>query len=250
MDGGTLFRVRTEARTRVLKEMSEIRLHKNKFGGYAYNDVNTLITKIERVLKRYLYEDSANGMKGLASAFSNALNDFKLTVHIKKRNVLAALIAAAKRASTNDSTVKPDIANNSSTQDKADRENLFRLMAISVKEGIMEGVTKIVGRDITNPILRTTDNINFKSVYQFQIHNFFTAITDGTERPELTNIRRQFVNISGTIFDWRETVVTNVKRMAAMPAKSLGYGVSVHSDLHAVMILVNTKWATQQTWEA
>ena len=45
MDGGALFRVRTEARTRVLTEMSEIRLHKNKVGGYAYNDVNTLITK-------------------------------------------------------------------------------------------------------------------------------------------------------------------------------------------------------------
>ena len=44
MDGSTLFRVRTEARTRVLTEMSEIRLHKNKVGGYAYNDANTLIT--------------------------------------------------------------------------------------------------------------------------------------------------------------------------------------------------------------
>ena len=44
MDGRALFRVRIEARTRVLTEMSEIRLHKNKVGGYAYNDANTLIT--------------------------------------------------------------------------------------------------------------------------------------------------------------------------------------------------------------
>ena len=44
MDGGTLLRVCTEARARVLTEMSEIRLHKNKVGGYTYNDVNTLIT--------------------------------------------------------------------------------------------------------------------------------------------------------------------------------------------------------------
>ena len=46
MDGGALFRVRTEARTRVLTEMSEICLHKNKVGGYAYNDANTLLTQI------------------------------------------------------------------------------------------------------------------------------------------------------------------------------------------------------------
>ena len=60
MDGGALFRVRTEARTRVLTEMSEIRLHKNEVGGYTYNDVNTLITQIDRVLDRKLFEVSAN----------------------------------------------------------------------------------------------------------------------------------------------------------------------------------------------
>ena len=46
MDGGALFRVHREARTRVLTEMSEIRLHKNEVGGYAYNDANTLLTQI------------------------------------------------------------------------------------------------------------------------------------------------------------------------------------------------------------
>ena len=35
MDGGVLFCVRTEARTRVLTDMSEIQLHKNEVGGYA-----------------------------------------------------------------------------------------------------------------------------------------------------------------------------------------------------------------------
>ena len=50
MDGGALFRVRTEARTRVLTEISEICPHKNEFGGYTYNDANTLLTQIERVL--------------------------------------------------------------------------------------------------------------------------------------------------------------------------------------------------------
>ena len=52
MDGGALFCFCKEAKTRVLTEISEIRLHKNKVGGYAYNDANKLITQIERVLKR------------------------------------------------------------------------------------------------------------------------------------------------------------------------------------------------------
>ena len=35
-----------------------------------------------------------------------------------------------------------------------------------------------------------------------------------------------------------------------MTAKLLGYGVRVHSDLRAVVILANTEWAVQQTWGA
>ena len=74
MDGGALFRVRTEARTRVLTEMLEIRLQKNEVGDYEYNDANTLLTQIERFLERQLFKDSSDGMKGLASNISNALN--------------------------------------------------------------------------------------------------------------------------------------------------------------------------------
>ena len=81
MDSGALFRVRTEARTRVLTDMLDIRLHKNEVGGYTYNDVNTLITQIEHVLKQQLFEDSSDRMKGLASAVGNALNAYKSTVH-------------------------------------------------------------------------------------------------------------------------------------------------------------------------
>ena len=147
-------------------------------------------------------------MKGLASNIKNALNKYKSTIHIKKRDVLAASRAATERASTNDSTFKPEILNNSYAQEKADRQNVICLSAIGVNEGIAEGITNIVGRDITNPILRTTDNSNFKSVDHYQIHQLFTNITEETERTKSTNIRRQFVNITGTILYWRETAVS------------------------------------------
>ena len=55
MDRGALFRVPTEASTRVLIEMSEIRLHKNKVGGYTYNNANTLLTQIKQVLEQKLF---------------------------------------------------------------------------------------------------------------------------------------------------------------------------------------------------
>ena len=91
------------------------------------------------------------------------------------------------------------------------------------------------------------DNSHFKSMDQYHIHQLFTSITEGADRPEATNIQRQFVNIMGTISDWRETVVTNVQQMVALAEKSQGYGVQVHSNLRAVVILANLEWAPQQT---
>ena len=119
---------------------------------------------------------------------------------------------------------------------------------IFFKDGIAEGITKIVGRQITNTMLKTTDNSDFKSVDQYQSHQFFTAITEGAERLESTNIWRQFANISRKIFDWKETVVTNVERMAAMAVKSLDYDMRVHIKLCKVVIIANTEWAAQKTW--
>ena len=54
-------------------------------------------------------------------------------MHTKKRDVLAASIAAAKRARTDNITVEPEIDNNSDAQDEADQKNVFRLAAIGVK---------------------------------------------------------------------------------------------------------------------
>ena len=97
--------------------MLEIRLHKKKVGGYAYNDANMLLTQIERVLECQLFEDSSNEMKGLVSNISNTLNKYKSTINIKKRDVPPSSRAAADVVSTDDSTV----TKNSDTQDKTDK---------------------------------------------------------------------------------------------------------------------------------
>ena len=67
--------------------------------------------------------------------------------------MLAESRAAAECVRTDDSTIKPDIDNNSNAQDEADWQNAFLLAEIGFKEEIAEGITKIFGRDITNPII-------------------------------------------------------------------------------------------------
>ena len=100
------------------------------------------------------------------------------------------MLAASRAAAEHASTVKPEIANNSDAQDEADWQNVFRLAVIGIMEEIAEGITKIVRGDITIPILRTIDNSDLNLVGQYKIHQLFTAITEGAEWAESSNIRR------------------------------------------------------------
>ena len=186
-------------------------------------------------------------MKGHARNVKNALNEYKSMIHIKKRDLLVASIVAADCSSTDDSTVEPESSNRINPQEKDDCQNVFQLAVIGVKEGISEGIANIVRTDITNPILQMTNNIDFKSVDEYQINQLFTTIKERAEISESTNIWRQFVNTAGEIIDWREKVMTNVERMAAMVERYLGYDVRAHSDLRTVVIIANTEWAAQQT---
>ena len=124
-------------------------------------------------------------MKGLISTAKNTLSEFNATISIKRKDVLKdSKDATDCLSNSSGTTVQPEIATNSDAQEVADRQNIYRLAVIGVKEGVAAGITKIIGKDITILILRTTHGISFKSVDEYQLHQLVTAITEGAERPE------------------------------------------------------------------
>ena len=130
----------------MLAAFAAIDIHKNKDGGYAYNDANMLVTEIERVLAEQLFKDSTDGMKGLLSTAKNTLIEYKATISIKPKDVLKVSNDTADHLSNNSgTTVQPEIATNSEAQKEADRQSTYQLVAIRVKEGVAAGITKIVG---------------------------------------------------------------------------------------------------------
>ena len=65
--------------------MEAIKLHKEKVGGYAYDDAQIFITQIKLGLEQDIFEYSNDGMKGLKSTGANVLTRYKADVTIKKR---------------------------------------------------------------------------------------------------------------------------------------------------------------------
>ena len=121
----------------------------------------TLIKQINRVLDQQSFEESADGMVRLGSETPNTLTNYKSNVAIKNSGVKRQLIDEAQAASSTINIVAPEITTNSNAQDGADRKNTARLAAIGLKEAIVAAITSIVGAQITNPILRTTDGSDF-----------------------------------------------------------------------------------------
>ena len=128
-------------------------------------------------------------MVGLGSETPYTLTSYKSNFAIKKSNVTRKSITEAQAAISTINIVVPKITTNADTQDEADRQNTARLATIGVKEAIAATITSIVGAQITNPILRTTDGLDFRTVNEYNLHQLLSAVKGGAKRPSVTAIR-------------------------------------------------------------
>ena len=106
-------------------------------------------------------------MVGLGSETPNMLTNFKPYIAIKKSDVKRQSIAKSTVAISATNIVAPKITANADSQVKADRQNTAWLAAIGVKEAILSAITLIVGKQINNPILCTTDGSDFRLVNEY-----------------------------------------------------------------------------------
>ena len=148
-----------------------------------------MIKQINRVLEQQLFGELANGMVGLGRKMPNTLTSYQSYVAIKKSDVKKQSIAKAQVASSTGNIVAPEITMNADAQDESDRQNTERLTTIGVKEAMAATISSIVGAQITNPILRTTDGSGFRTVYKYDLHQLLSAIKRGSEGPSASAIR-------------------------------------------------------------
>ena len=176
-------------------------------------------------------------MKGLLSETANKLTDFKANVAIRAAEVKAASVAAAAVISTTGFVAVPHIQTNEDAQEEANRQNVFRLACVGAKEQMAKEITAKVGANITNPVLRHADGVQFKKVDEYKLHQLVTAVMEGAEQPDPIAIRKQIANTMAFEFDWRETGATSQERLAADIAKAAAFGVAITHDIKATIIL-------------
>ena len=115
-------------------------------------------------------------MKVLLAKAANELKSILSTKLVTRSSVLKDSKATAAAASTSTTTVEPEIKSNADAQEEANRIKMFRLAAISAKEGAAAGISKVVGTDITDSTLRTNDGQDFKTVDEYTLYALMRAL--------------------------------------------------------------------------
>ena len=64
-------------------------------------------------------------------------------------------------------------------QEESDRLNVINQSVIGTKEGVAEAVSKLVGSNITDAILRTADGSDFKSIDDYTLYEVMKVAIDG-----------------------------------------------------------------------
>jgi hypothetical protein len=186
------------------------------------------------------------GMAKLLEDGSNLLTNVKLTNAIMANSVLKAAKTKAdvalKAAST---TIAPTITSRSEAQEEANHLNVINQLVISAKEGVVKVVTKLVGSNITDAVLRTADGNNHKSINNYTLFAVMAAAIDGANQPFTTNALEQRLEVINHTFNFQKKVSVNMELMQLNAARMAMYGIAISIPQLTLTLTANIENATK-----
>jgi hypothetical protein len=126
-----------------------------------------------------------------------------LTDAITSGSVLKTVKKLADELSTTTGkTILPTFTTQTEAQEEANCLNVINQLVIGAKEGIVEALTKLVGNNITDAILRTADGSDHKSIKDFTLFNVMKVAIDGADRPPTNDVLEQVLEVINHTFDF------------------------------------------------
>ena len=151
------YTARATTKQQVIKGIGKLALQTNEHKQYTHDAILLLQKGIHCILvSQFNPSDLGKGMEKVLKDGPNLLTNVKLTDAITANSVLKAAKARADVASkASSTTITPTITSRSEAQEEADHLNVINQLVIGAKKGVVEAVTKLVGSDITDAVLRT-----------------------------------------------------------------------------------------------
>lgn len=230
--------------------VSGLSLQRNNNGQYQHDAIMLFKTGIERKLAE-IYNPlvPGEGMKQLLIQTPNLLNSIKSTDNKTPDEILrSAKNQAALLSTSSGQPIEPTIKTRAEAIDEADRINYAYQATIGTKMGVADAITEKVGKDITDPILRTADGTDYKSVDDWSLHELMEAAISGAINPNYGDILSHFNTLIHFKFDFRKTITTNMEHLRAAATRVNVYD-ALHTEAHmALQVLANIEEAVQHGW--
>ena len=145
-------------------------------------------------------------------------------------------------------TILPTFNTRTEAQEEADQLNVINQSVIGAKEGVVEAVSKLVGNDITDAILRSADGGGFKSIDDFTLYEVMNVAISGANRPTTNDVLKQLIEVINHSFDFRKKVSINMELMQLNAAQMATYGIVIGIPQLTLTLLANIETATKSDY--
>jgi hypothetical protein len=140
--------------------------------------------------------------------------------------------------------VLPIITTQAEAQEEASRLNVINQSVIGAKEGAVEAITKLVGSNITDSILRTANGSDHKSVEDFTLFNVMQVAIDGADRPSTNDVLELFLKVINHTYDFQKKISVNMELLQSNTAQMAMYGITIGIPQLVLTLLANIKTGT------
>jgi hypothetical protein len=126
--------------------------------------------------------------------------------------------------------------------------NIINQSVIGAKESIVKAVSKLVGSDITDAILRTADGSDIKSIDDYMLYEVMKVVIDGADRPTTNDVLEQLLVVINHPFDFCKKVSVNMELMQSNAARMATYGIVIGIPQLTLTLLANIETATKSDY--
>ncbi len=126
--------------------------------------------------------------------------------------------------------------------------NIINQSVIGAKKGVVEALSKLVGSDITNAVLRTANGSDHKSIDDFTLYEVMKVTIDGADRPSTNDVLEQLIKVINHQFDFHKKVSVNMELMQSNAAQMATYGIIIGIPQLTLTLLANIETATKSDY--
>jgi hypothetical protein len=244
------YMARATTKQQVLDGIDKLTLQTNKHGQYTHDAILLLQKGIQRVLvSQFNPSDPGKGMVKLLDNGDNILTQIQSTDAITAGSVLKLAKKRADDLSTmTGKTILPTFTTRMEAQEEADQLNVINQSVIGAKEGVVEAVSKLVGSDIIDAILRTADGSDFKSIDDYTLYEVMKVAIDEADQPTTNDVLEQLLEVINHPFDFCKKVSANMELMQSNAAQMATYGIVIGIPQLTLTLLANIKTATKSDY--